>query len=330
VIDLLLHVQDQYLTLALRSLGPLGDHNFETDLTRLMDDNAEVRAAAWKRIRPLLGTYLADPLSSILEQRLPRPLTGKENFFHNALNDLMSSADEYQRASAALLLRDRMSAPVESLLSRCLADPSELVRETAIFSATTLDSHIDLELIQVLTADPDKRIQEAAQTILNRRTTTTPSMILRAAAGPFARLSTFEKMLHLHQVPLFADLGAEDLDLLSKISQEVELHGSDLLVREGDIADELYVVTDGNAQVVVSRDGQPQVVDTLGPGAIIGELAVIDSQPRSATVRVSTPELRLLRISGEDFRRMLATRSDLSTRVMRVISSRLRQVLGSL
>jgi CRP/FNR family transcriptional regulator, cyclic AMP receptor protein len=81
--------------------------------------------------------------------------------------------------------------------------------------------------------------------------------------------------------------------------------------------------------VSTTRDGQRQIVGAAGPGSVIGEMAVIDGQPRSATVQVVTPELRLLRFSGENFRRVLANRADLSAQVMRIISLRLRQVLDS-
>jgi len=109
----------------------------------------------------------------------------------------------------------------------------------------------------------------------------------------------------------------------------VEFHAADLLFSEGDIADELYIITEGKAEVLMKRAGALQAVETLGAGAILGEMAVIDGHPRSATVRAATPDLRLLRINGADFRRILANRADLSTQIMRIISFRLRQALGS-
>jgi CRP-like cAMP-binding protein len=236
----------------------------------------------------------------------------------------------YQRAGAALLLGEKMASPVEALLRKCLADEFELVQETAIFSATAAVDTIDLSIIETLSKDSDQRVRDAAQTILNRRTTTTQSMVLRASMSPFTRLPAFEKMLYLHQVPLFADLSVDVLDEISRLTQEAEFRSPDLLFSEGDVADELYIITEGKAEILMTRDGGLQIVETLEAGAIIGEMAVIDGHPRSATVRAASPQLRLLRISGTDFRKILAHRSDLSTQVMGVLSSRLRQALGSL
>jgi CRP-like cAMP-binding protein len=330
VTDILVQAQEPFLRLTLESLRPLSDKNFEADLPKLLSEDAAVRTSAWEHIRSFLKSDLAELISVILQQHTPRPFTGSADLFDNVLKDLSSSTDLYQRAGAALLLGEKMSAPVEVLLRKCLADESDLVQETAIYSATAAVDQIHLSVIETLSKDADQRVRQAAQTILNRRTTTTQSMVLRASMSSFARLSAFEKMLYLHQVPLFADVSVEILDEISRLTKEVEFHEADLLFSQGDVADELYIITDGNAEVLTKRDGAQKTVETLGQGAIIGEMAVIDGHPRSATVRAATPDLRLLRISGADFRRILAHRSDLSTQVMSILSSRLRQALGSL
>jgi CRP-like cAMP-binding protein len=143
-------------------------------------------------------------------------------------------------------------------------------------------------------------------------------------------LCTFEKMLFLHQVALFADLSPDDLYELSKLAREITVEAPAIVVQEGDLGDDLYVITAGQTEASVKRNGKERVIGTAGAGSVIGEMAVIDGHPRSATVRASTPKVQLLLISGMDFRHVLANRSDLSAQIMRMITQRLRQVLDSL
>jgi CRP-like cAMP-binding protein len=183
----------------------------------------------------------------------------------------------------------------EPLLHRCLADEHPLVRETA--------THATVFFLQSGASEGEKH---------------------------FTELCTLEKMLFLHQVPLFADLNPDDLYELSKFAQEVTIHAPDILLKEGDMGDDLYVITSGKTETTVVRKEQEYVIGTADSGTVIGEMAVIDGYSRSATVRASTRNVHLLRISGADFRHLLAHRPDLSAQVMRIISLRLRQVIDAL
>lgn len=100
----------------------------------------------------------------------------------------------------------------------------------------------------------------------------------------------------LRRLELFGDLDHHDLSALAKWVEEVEVAPGDLLIEEGALPYELFVIEDGEAEVV--RDGAR--IATLGAGDVVGEMAVIRQERRAASVRARTP-VRALAISVQEF-----------------------------
>lgn len=106
-----------------------------------------------------------------------------------------------------------------------------------------------------------------------------------------------------------------DIGLFGGLSEEVlrELAGSleaglydpgTVVMREGEVAREMFVVISGELEVLrKSRGGSDGRVAMLGPGSWVGEMSIVDVQPRSATVRTLAPAI-LLRVTGEDLERL--------------------------
>lgn len=95
----------------------------------------------------------------------------------------------------------------------------------------------------------------------------------------------------LKGVELFDGLTADELQAVAALCQERRLKRGDVLIQQGQAGLELYIVTEGFVEVVRQSDGEDQrVVVQLGPGQIVGEMALVDQGPRSATVRaLNTP-----------------------------------------
>lgn len=89
----------------------------------------------------------------------------------------------------------------------------------------------------------------------------------------------------LRRVPLFADADAAALRALAEGARPAALDAGEWLFRTGDAADALFVVRSGRLEVVVEGDDGPRVVRELGPGAALGELALLTGAARSASVR---------------------------------------------
>jgi CRP-like cAMP-binding protein len=94
----------------------------------------------------------------------------------------------------------------------------------------------------------------------------------------------------------------------------------EVIFREGDAADEMFVVAEG--EVEISKDGT--VIDTAEPGDAVGELALIDDQPRAATVTART-EAQLAKISRARFESLVAENPFFALDVMEQMAERLRR-----
>lgn len=125
---------------------------------------------------------------------------------------------------------------------------------------------------------------------------------------------------HLATVPLFAQCSHGDLVKIARLTDEIEVEAGRDLVTQGDAGHEAFVVVEGTA--TVSRDGQD--VATIGPGAVFGEMALIDRAPRNATVTAATP-MQLLVIGKREFNGLLDEAPDFRTSIMSALADRVRQ-----
>lgn len=129
---------------------------------------------------------------------------------------------------------------------------------------------------------------------------------------------TFVKQLAT--VPLFAECSKRDLAMIASLTDEIEVAAGRTLIVQGDIGHEAFVVVDGNASV--TRDGNE--VDEVGPGAVFGEMALIDRRPRNASVTATTP-MRVLVIGKREFSGLLDEARDFRYSIMSALAARVRQ-----
>jgi CRP-like cAMP-binding protein len=101
----------------------------------------------------------------------------------------------------------------------------------------------------------------------------------------------------LKDVSLFASLSKGDRDMVAKNADEVDVDTGKTLMAEGELGYEFFVVEEGTGEV--RRDGA--VIDTIGPGDFVGEMALLEQVSRNATV-VATSPMRLIVITGPSFR----------------------------
>ncbi len=137
-------------------------------------------------------------------------------------------------------------------------------------------------------------------------------------------LLTVEKVLFLKSVPLFASLEAEELAGVAEIASAQELPAGSIVFRENDDAHNLYVVVSGRVKVFRGANGRETRLAEIGPRECFGEMALLDDEPRSATVETLEP-CRFLKIRGDEFRDLVLDRPGISLEIMRLLSRRLRQ-----
>lgn len=98
-------------------------------------------------------------------------------------------------------------------------------------------------------------------------------------------------------------------------------------MRQGAKGDCAYIIEDGVVEIFIERDGgKIQMVGTRGPGSIIGEMAIVDDAPRTATVR-AVKDCKLLEISRDDFSRRLKSSDPVLQMISQVILTRYRDTL---
>ncbi len=140
-------------------------------------------------------------------------------------------------------------------------------------------------------------------------------------------ISTLERVLLLREVPIFSELSPEDLERIAEIAREEWYPADTAICREGDEGSSMYIIVDGNLRVVRDLDGEARVLATRSRGDFVGEMAIIDSAPRSATLRTDG-EVRVLAIDGETFKGILRERPEVAVSMLRSFSRRLRDTNG--
>jgi CRP-like cAMP-binding protein len=132
-------------------------------------------------------------------------------------------------------------------------------------------------------------------------------------------LSTVERIIFLRGADLFRDISGEDLVLIAQVCHEVFFPAGEIIIRQGDIGDCLYILVDGTLAIEIEGHGE---VDRLSAKEVVGEMAIISRNPRSANCRALS-DLTALRIDHDDFWDLLAEKPGLALGVIRVLSSRL-------
>lgn len=134
--------------------------------------------------------------------------------------------------------------------------------------------------------------------------------------------TTVEKILYLQGVPLFSSVPGNELMPLAMRSQVLHLAPGEVVFREGDPGNSLFVVFHG--QVALAR-GEERLA-LLGVGEVVGEMAILDEAPRLVTA-TAVDDVDLLRVSAEDFRLTLQDTAEFADRVISVLASRLRDLM---
>ena len=138
-------------------------------------------------------------------------------------------------------------------------------------------------------------------------------------------VSILERIMLLREIPIFADLSPEDLKLVAEVAREEWYPQNTDIFHQGDEGNMMFVIVDGRLQVVRNTDGKDQLLAERGPGDFLGEMAIIESSPRSATLPTQS-EVRVLAIDDETFKGILRERPNVSFAVMRNLSRRLREM----
>lgn len=130
----------------------------------------------------------------------------------------------------------------------------------------------------------------------------------------------------LNQIALFAQLPAEALAELERLLQPRALAAGEVLFNQGDPGSELIIVQEGQLAIYAPEPGEPakgQPIRVFTSGGMLGEMALVDQQPRSLSARAETAAT-ILALRREDFQRLVAENPKMSAALMGGLSERIR------
>jgi len=130
---------------------------------------------------------------------------------------------------------------------------------------------------------------------------------------------TIERITVLKSLEIFRRIPDHDLEGVANIVQEREVPAGTDIIREGEMGESMFIVVEGRVRVHL----QNKQVGILGSGSVIGELAALDYEPRSASVTAIT-ETFLLELDGAALRQLMAERQGVTREVIHILCQRIR------
>ena len=131
--------------------------------------------------------------------------------------------------------------------------------------------------------------------------------------------SILEKTLFLKSVDLFKDIHGEVLSKVAQISEEIHTDLDQKIFDDGDQGDSMYVIINGKVSITKNK----KEITLLGPGSCIGEMALLDQEPRSADA-ICIEDSTLLKINQIGFYELLASNDEIMKQIIKILTKRLR------
>ncbi|MDQ4077816.1 MAG: HEAT repeat domain-containing protein [Chloroflexota bacterium] len=227
---------------------------------------------------------------------------------------LAQDNDPWLRACAIYQIGVREQHDLYWMVSEALAAEDPLVRETALaVSRKLVDRQRWDEVLHAQGDAPFPSVRHYAQAYLNGK-------------GGSIMLSTIERVLFLQGVELFREIPGEALIPVAAIAEEVTFELGETFIRQGEVGDCLYVIVAGEVSVVISELGE---VVRRGSRDIIGEMAIISHQPRSADC-IALTDVTALRIDQGDFWELLSETPLMARGIIRVLTQKLNEAVANM
>ncbi len=126
----------------------------------------------------------------------------------------------------------------------------------------------------------------------------------------------------LRNIPLFAKIEPSKLKLLAFTSERLTFNPGDSLFKQGDDGDALYIIMEGEADVLIDTPGGQITVATMGKNDFVGDIAVLCDVPRTATV-TATSKLTTMRVTKDLFFQLVSQFPQIAIEIMRELARRL-------
>jgi HEAT repeat protein len=305
-----------------RMLGILcGHEQMRAIFRQLRSGDSRQRADALEALDSLAPKKIGREVLDLLE---PAPVakSAEPTPTGPALAALAHHAKPWMRACTAFYLGHHSQQDGSGLLRELVHDSVPMVQETALYEGWKAYGKTWLPEVEGAAQSTLPIVRRCAQ------------WIERADAdgvgGPPAQnprgdpmLLTVEKVLFLKSAPVFAGLEGEELAALADIALEKDFATGDLLFEEGQLAHHLYVLVTGKVEIYRKVGSREYPLAVLGPKECFGEMAILDDESRSASIRALEPTT-VLKVDRESFRELIHERPQISFAIFKILSQRLR------
>jgi len=130
--------------------------------------------------------------------------------------------------------------------------------------------------------------------------------------------------IELREIPLFSEMDEQEVADIRAIMQEMKFRPGQVIIREGEMGDLFYVITEGHAEILIrDADGAELILHEAGPGDFFGELSMLTNEPRSARIR-AVDSVTTLALERDDFFEFFRTHPHAAIDVMVELGGRLR------
>jgi uncharacterized membrane protein len=131
--------------------------------------------------------------------------------------------------------------------------------------------------------------------------------------------------IELREVPLFSEMDEQEVAGIRAIMEEMKFKAGQVIIREAEIGDLFYVITEGHVEVIIrDADGSDVVLHEAGPGEFFGELSMLTNEPRSARIR-AVEDVTTLVLERDEFFEFLRTHTHAAIDVLVELGGRLRE-----
>jgi hypothetical protein len=243
-----------------------------------------------------------------MTKHFPQPEMGREKRLEAVVQRSDAWMSPWGKACALEWLARHHVVEAAPTMMTALDAPDWFVREAALYALYTLDWKKYQPRLGAMSRDPNRQVSRLAVT-------------LPAGNGAEPMLSTFEKVLLLKSVSIFAETPEDVLVEVAAALKEIEAAPGEVIVRQGDVDRSMYIIVSGHMQVQIDEE----IVAHLKDKDIFGELSVLDAEPRSATV-TAVEDTRLFRLDYDAFYDLMADHVEVAYGVIQVLTRRIRSM----
>jgi CRP-like cAMP-binding protein len=135
-------------------------------------------------------------------------------------------------------------------------------------------------------------------------------------------MPTIENITVLRSLDIFRTIPDEDLAKIASVLKGTEVRAGEDIIHEGDLGTSMFIIVEGRVRIHV----QGRQIAMLGSGGVIGELAALDPEPRSASV-TAVNDTFLFELEGDALHQLMSDRVDVARGLIQVLCQRVRSVL---